>query len=426
MSSPARIGAASRRQRVPPALTRGPDRLDGISILDELKGDLGVVLWRSARNVRLWAETPLDRRGELFAGGAAATRREELERLDLDAELMAPMSVIVALLEAPGRAEVQRAANACRRIALWAEQRGALGTALEFSQAAALVAPDSATLAYAVGRLARRHADYDRAESWYSRAAVQGRQSKNWRAFALACSGMANLHMQRGNYPAARRGHQRCLRVTLRHGVTELLGIAYHDLFVVTAAMEPGFAADPLAAKAFRAYGPTEPRVLRLAYDVAYHWTLHGYFPGALGVATALLPHIQDPAMRALIQGLAARSAGGAARRDAFESAAAGAVEIIEQGFALEMTASTLLHLAYGAMSLGEWERASEWAGRSLQIARERREGRIALEAEAAYDAASRRVGRPTPAAPPAAEPAVELAEQFVEVLSGKLAGVGV
>lgn len=419
MQGTARTGTRkSRRQRVPPALTRGPDRLDGIGILDELKGDLGLVLWRSARNVRLWAETPGERRGELFAGGAARVRREELERVELDAELLAPMSVIVALLEDPEHAEVGRLVNACRRVSLWAEQRGALATALEFAQAAALASPATASLAYAVGRLARRRSDYDRAESWYTRAAIQARQSGDWRAFALAFSGMANLHMQRGNYPAAQRGHKRCLRTALRHGVTELLGIAYHDLFVVTAAMGAGFAADPLAARAFQAYGACEPRVVRLAYDVAYHWTLHGYFPGALGVAKALLPHMEEPAMRALIQGLAARAAGGAARRDEFESAAAGAVALIDQRMSLEMTASTLLHLAFGAMSLGEWERASDWAERSLRIATERREGRIALEAESALDAARRRVRRPLPAQVPVTEPATELAEKFVEALA--------
>jgi len=423
MHGTARTGPRkSRRQRVPPALTRGPDRLDGLAILDEVKGDLGLVLWRSARNVRLWAETPAERRGELFAGGAALVRREELERVELDAELLAPMSVVVALLEAPARAEVGRLVNACRRVALWAEQRGALATALEFAQAAALASPDSAALAAGVGRVARRLAEYDRAESWYTRAAVQGRQTGQWRAYALAFSGMGNLHMQRGNFPAARRAHKRCLRAAERHGVTEVLGDAYHDLFVVTAAMGGSFAADPIAGKAFRAYGPGNPKLLRLAYDVAYHWTLQGYFTGALGVVTALLPHTYDPAMRTLLDGLAARSAGGAGQRQAFETAASGALRLIGQGVSQEMTASALLHLTYGAISLGETERACEWAERTLQIAGERREGRIALEAEAALDAA--RHGRPTRTPVPNGEPVTSLADEFVEALAApELAG---
>ena len=416
----------SRRQRVPPALTRGPDRLDGLGILDEVGGELGLVLWRSARNVRLWAETPAERRGGLFSGGAAQVRRDELAGAGPDPELLAPLSVIVSLLERPATADVLRVVNACRRVALWAEQRGALATALEFAQAAALVVPDSAALAYAVGRLARRHSEFDRAESWYTRAIIQGRQTKDWRAYAQGFTGMGNLHMQRGNYPAARRSHVRALRAAGRHGHPELLGMAYHDLFVVTAAMGGGFEADHFAAKAFRAYGAGHPGVLRLAYDVAYHWTLQGYFSGALGVATSLVPHVEDLAMRALLQALVARAAGGAGDPRAFETAAADAQVLIEQGVAQEMTAPTLLGLTYGAMSLGEWERACEWAERALWLATEHREGRVALEAEAALDSAKRRVGRLAPAQPigsrpaPELDAAAELADQFVEALAAR------
>jgi len=69
--------APNRRQRVPPALTRGIERVDGISILDEISGDLGLVLWRSVRNVLLWAETPAAARASLFVGSAARTRQQE-------------------------------------------------------------------------------------------------------------------------------------------------------------------------------------------------------------------------------------------------------------------------------------------------------------------------------------------------------------
>ena len=168
---------ASRRTRVPPALTRGPESMPASGILDEISGELGVMLWRSCRNVTLWAATPESSRGALFAGGAADVRAAELARLEVDPELVAPLSVTVRLLEALGGMDVGRVVNACRRISLWAEQRGSLATALDFMQAAAQAAPHVAALAYAVGRLARRRAEYDRAESWYGRAIVQARRS---------------------------------------------------------------------------------------------------------------------------------------------------------------------------------------------------------------------------------------------------------
>ncbi|HEU4456875.1 MAG TPA: tetratricopeptide repeat protein [Longimicrobium sp.] len=420
MSSTARIGAASRRQRVPPALTRGPDRLDGIAILDELKGDLGLVLWRSARNVRLWAETPLDRRGELFAGGAALTRRQEVERLELDAELLAPMSVIVSLLEAPGRAEVQRLVNACRRIALWAEQRGALGTALEFSLAAAQAAPESAALAYEVAGLARRSAQYDRAESWYSRAIVQGRQNEQWRAYALALIGMGNMAIRRGNFPAARRTHRKSLRAARRHGVREAEAMAYHDLFVIEIETGAGAGsdADTYAAAAFAAYDPRSPRLARLGYDVAYNWTLHGYFARALPVAQALTPHFDAPVDLIMVHGLVARAAGGTGAEDTHAEAARRVRSLIEAEGAEEGAARALLGVAYGAANLRNYEEAQAAALQALEIAMERKEGRVIVAAEAALESI-RSGARVREAAEAPKQPvADELAAGFVRVLS--------
>jgi len=416
MPSTARIGAPSRRQRVPPALTRGPDRLDGITILDELKGDLGVVLWRSARNVRLWADTPLDRRGELFAGGAAAARLGELGRLELDAELLAPMSVIVALLEAPGRAEARRVVNACRRIALWAEHRGALGTALEFSLAAATAAPESAALAYEVAGLARRSAQYDRAESWYSRAIVQGRQNEQWRAYALALIGMGNMAIRRGNFPAARRTHRKSLRAARRHGVREAEAMAYHDLFAIEVETGAGPEADSYAAAAFAAYDPRSPRVARLAYDVTYHWTLQGYFTRVLPVAQALVPHFDRTSEVILVHSLVARAAGGTGERDTYARSAARVWSLVDGTH--ESAARALLGVANGAASLNEFAEAERAAARAVEIARERREGRVFVDAEAALESiragarASEAVEHPNA---PAAE---ELAAGFVRALS--------
>jgi tetratricopeptide (TPR) repeat protein len=411
---------SDRRQRVPPALTRGSERVDGISILDEVSGDLGLLLWRSARNVTLWAETPVEQRADLFPGDAARSRTEDLAHVDVHPELRGPLSVLTELLARPGQVDLLRLVNACRRIAGWAEQRGELATALEFAQAAALAAPESASLAYAVGRLARRRADYDRAESWYTRAAVQGRQSSDWRSYALAFSGMGNLHMQRGNYPAARRAHLRCLKVSERQGLLEVAGDAYHDLFAVETEVRAGFEADALAAAAFRAYGPNSPKIYRLAYDISYHWALQGFFTGALRVAQALVPHITEPAMAALLQGVIARAAGGVGRRDAFDSAVWEANRILNSGASGEMAARTLLGLAHGAMSLGEWELASRWASQSQRTASVAKEGRVALEAEAVHDAAERRVqmNRPTPAQ---ADPATtSLVDDFVGALVRK------
>jgi len=245
--------------------------------------------------------------------------------------------------------------NACRRVAAWADGRGALRTSLEFSQAAALVSPDSAALAYAVGRVARRLADYDRAESWYTRAVVQARESREWRSYASALAGMGNLHMQRGNYPAARRAHLRCLHAAERYHVPELVGAAYHNLFSIAIEMRAGAEADELAASALAAYKPCDAAVLRLAIDVAYHWNLTGNFAGALQVALALEPAVDDPSLRPSVQSLIARAAGGVGDRTRYDAAVSRIDDLLsDPAIPEEMAARALLGLAHGALNLGD------------------------------------------------------------------------
>jgi tetratricopeptide (TPR) repeat protein len=413
---PQRKPRSDRRQRVPPALTRGADRVDGISILDEIGGDLGLLLWRSARNVALWSETPADQRASLFDGAAARSRGDELAASEVHAELRGPLSVFTELLARPGEVDLLRLVNACRRVALWAEHRGALATALQFSQAAALTAPESAALAYAVGRLARRRAEYDRAESWYTRAVVQGRQTRDWRSYALAFSGMGNLHMQRGNYPAARRSHLRCLRVSERKGLLELVGSAYHDLFLTAVENGAGGEADDLSVLAFQAYGRNDPRVPRLAYDVAYHWALQGFFDRSLKVAETLLVHMNDDSERAVVFGLIARTAAGVGDRERFLVAARETRLLAEREAARETAARALLGVVYGAANLGEWELAQDVGTRAVAIARRRGEGRVLLASEAALESVQNRFIEPAvPVVPSVA--AEDLATSFVAVL---------
>lgn len=65
----------SRRWCIPPAMLRSPgETLEGASILAEIPGDLGVLLWRTTRDLALWADAPPDVRGNLFADGSGDVR----------------------------------------------------------------------------------------------------------------------------------------------------------------------------------------------------------------------------------------------------------------------------------------------------------------------------------------------------------------
>lgn len=409
--------APNRRQRVPPALTRGIERVDGISILDEISGDLGLVLWRSVRNVLLWAETPASARASLFADSAARTRQQELVLVDADADLRAPLSVFADLLRAPAQTDLLRLVNACRRVAAWADGRGALRTSLEFSQAAALVSPDSAALAYAVGRVARRLADYDRAESWYTRAVVQARGSEDWRSYTYALAGMGNMHMQRGNYPAAKRAHLRCLHAAERHHLREMVASSYHNLFGVAVEARADDEANRLASHALEAYGNDDPAVPRLAIDLAYHWCLTGNFAEALRIGLALVPIVTDATLRPGVQSLIARAAGGVGDREQFDTAVSHIDDLLsDPAIPDELAARVLLGVAHGAMNLGDRPAAALYADEAMSIARRRSEGRVALEAEAVLEAAQREAAAFATAAKTASATAV--AERFVVVLS--------
>lgn len=407
--------AAKRRTRVPPALTRGPEAMPALGIVEEVPGELGVVLWRCARDVVLWASTPPARRGGLFTGTAAERRTGQLEALSIDPELAAPLAVMARMLESPAGIPERLLVNACRRLALWAEQRGHLATALEFVQAGAVVAPESAALAYAVGRLARRRAEYDRAESWYARAIVQARRGGEHGVYARAYSGIGNLYYQRGNFPAAKRAYLRCLKASDRFGLDELRGSAYHDLFGVELETGAGPDTERFAELALAAYGANSRAVARLAFDVAYHWILQGRFSEALRVAQALAPHFHAAAERALVLSMTGRSAGGAGEAAMFRDAAGRLDALLRSGAGEDSAGRALLGLAFGAASLADWAVAESYAERAVRAGRARGEGKIVLAAEAALDSIQRRSAMAR--AQRAARRTSELADRFVSAL---------
>src|SRR5688572_12031584 len=75
MGGPRRARTAGRRIArrwcVPPAVMQGPgETVDGNGILGEVPGELGLLLWGTARDVALWGGSPPGERGKLFADGS--------------------------------------------------------------------------------------------------------------------------------------------------------------------------------------------------------------------------------------------------------------------------------------------------------------------------------------------------------------------
>ncbi|HEU4557369.1 MAG TPA: tetratricopeptide repeat protein, partial [Longimicrobium sp.] len=350
------VRRTARRWRTPPAITHGAEAFEGLAILEEVKGQLGFLLWQVARDVALWATFPPEQRTELFEPGAEATLHGLVRSTGVEVQLESPLMTLVRMVGGPDTSRPESVELACQHIAHWADGHGYGATAISFAQAAAMTVPWDAGAAYAVGRLARRRAEYSRAETWYRRAIALARQSGDWSSYALAFSGLGNLYMQRGSIPAARRFHLRALKAARRHSLRSIQGSAQHDLFVIAAGHNHVDEAERYARGAFESYGSDHPRLAVLAHDIAYFWTERGHFAPALTVFEALLPHMTRHEDRLVALANIVRAAAGAGERRQFEQTWDEVWDGLARDEAAENAAEVLLELAHGAAQLGEVE----------------------------------------------------------------------
>ena len=384
------------RWHVPPALVHGNETLEGTEMLDELSGSVGpavaLALWQSLRDVTLWAlvRDPAERPG-LFSAGAHEARLKALEAAGVDAAVEAPLRALAGISRDPGGTTEQEVLTACGEVSQWADGRDLMATALAFATAAAVAAPANAAAGYKAGRLARRKAEYARAETWFRRTIGLGRQAKDWASYAEAFLGLGNLYIQRGNYPAARRFLIRALRAARRHGLRDIQARALHDLFTVAVDTDQAQEAQEFARLSFRAYGPHHPRLPALAHDLAYFWMTRGRFANALDVFRSVLPLLPHPSEQLLAQADIARAAGAAGNREAFEEAWDQVWSYAGDWHTRQNAAQALLDMARGAASLKEWSRAERAATSAREIAQRREEARVALEAEALLESVARK-----------------------------------
>jgi tetratricopeptide (TPR) repeat protein len=415
-----------RRWRVPPALKRGDEIFEGLGVLDELSGERGLVLWQSLRDALLWADAQDDERTALFSPDAERIRMAMILAAQPAAEVEEPMSVLARMLGEPTRISEEMVALACRRISQWSDDEGLLATALAFAQAAATVTPGDAGAAFAVGKLARRRAEYARAETWFRRTIALARQIGDWATYAQAFIGLGSLYMQRGNLPGARRFLVRAVRAAQRNSLHTIEGAALQDLFGVAVEAGRPDEAHNLARAAYEAYGPHNTALLRLAQDVAYWWITQGYFARAVPVLRSLLPHLPQPSDRLMVFCNLARAAGGMGDREGFRDNWDECFDLLHNAAVDERAAQGLLDLAHGAASLALWDKAEMAAREALEIGLRRHEAKIRLTAEALIESVRHHRTIETRKAAPAPEvvrAADTLAEDFVRSLQTVGAG---
>ncbi|HEX5723921.1 MAG TPA: hypothetical protein VFX98_00570, partial [Longimicrobiaceae bacterium] len=133
----------SRRWCIPPAIPYDTgESLEGAPVLRELEGDAALLLWSALRDVTLWASVPERRRAQLFTPAAAGRRLRMVAGARLDPAVELPLEILSGVLADPAGADPEGVALACVQVAEWAAARGAPGTAVAFSQAAANATPE--------------------------------------------------------------------------------------------------------------------------------------------------------------------------------------------------------------------------------------------------------------------------------------------
>ncbi|HET7232532.1 MAG TPA: hypothetical protein VFJ16_21160 [Longimicrobium sp.] len=372
-----------RRWRTPPPLTRGSaEGLEGMEILREVPGETGILLWQAYRNVMFWASVEAGERAKLFAQGAGQRRLEELLAADVPAGILDALVAVGRMLGAPDTTHGDVVAEAMRSIAQWAEAQGYDATALSFTQTAALAAPRNAEYALAVGKLARTRGEAARAETWFRHAIMVSRQTGSWDTYGRAYLALGNMGRERGNFPLAHRMHIKALRSGKRKGLSEIVGLSSHELFVVATETGRNEQAEHFARQAFRAYGHEHRLLPALAHDIAYYWMNQGHFARALPVFEALQPLFPEMKNQLLVRAHIIRAAGGAGDRERFRKTWNEAIKLTREADATSVLADSLLEMARGASSLGEWDRAEQVAERAVAVATERHEPTVIIRAE--------------------------------------------
>ncbi|HET6229142.1 MAG TPA: tetratricopeptide repeat protein [Longimicrobiaceae bacterium] len=369
-ATPLRRRNVGRRWCVPPAILREPaESLEASHILDEVRGELGLLLWQSLRDVTLWASFPPGEREGLFCADAARARLALVGSVAPEPGIEVALTTLGALVGNPGGASPELVTLVCLQVGRWAEERKAGATALSFAQAGALASPDDARAALAVGAMALRWRKGSRAETWLRRTVGLARRSGDWEAYAHAYVEMGTLYAQRGTPDAARKLLGKALRASRRHGLQETRGAALHALFRIALELGSHDEAEGFARGAMRAYGRGHPELPGLLHDVAALWVGRESFARAVPLLHRLLPMRTDPVDRVATLALLARAAAGSADRRSFEEAWSGAWALLRRLDEKDLAPGTLVELARAAATVRDWDRMEQAVRHAAAVA---------------------------------------------------------
>lgn len=345
-----------RRWCVPPAIRRDPgDRLEGDQILDESPGDLGLLLWRTVRDLTLWADTPPERRADLFREGS---RLALLAATEIPHEVSAAVDTLHGMLTLGSRADTELVSQCCLEVAAWARRSELARTAVAFAQAGALVSPGYAEAAVHVGAYARAAGGQEaRAGTWLRRALALARQEQDRTAYSVALVELALLYEGAGDAAQAERYYRLAFRAARRFGARPARMRAAHGLFRLARKQGDTATAGDFALRAQGAYDPDAAGSADLLLELARFWTDAGEPARARAALRRAVPALlaTPRAWQLAVFALTARvradpghpASGGAAARAAWAM-------MSDQGIAEGVRYSAAVDLAHAARVAGD------------------------------------------------------------------------
>ena len=390
-----------RRQphRIPPPISYGSENLDAEIVLHEEEGELALLLWKTIRAVRLWCELDAEERPHAFGANALQVRMRRLAALDASEDLRETLETAASILDGED-AHVEAVVTACRLLADWSRRRGSLGTALEFMQAAAFLAPTDADLVLAVGNLARARGELPRAESWYRQAISMGRRTHDWISMSGAYLGIARTLLDSASLPAARVALIRGMRAATRHSLWTERALLAHEY--VRLAIASGRSAEVAKAgrTALEACGSDQAAIARLAAELGVYWVRSGHAEVGASLLHSLDRDSLDPAERLAVAAALGRASAEEGDQGGFDAAWRQAGELLREAEVATASVEPQVDLARGALLLGDRERAIEAAEGARRAAESL--GRPAPREQAEEVLQAARGGTPLPARAPA------------------------
>jgi hypothetical protein len=319
-----------------------------------------------------------------------------LDEVEVPETLRQSMQAFPKLLARDETVSESEIAEACTRVAEWADQNWKTGTAFEFAELAAKASPSSPQRATYAGRICRGMGLFDRASVWFERgfrlAVQQGNRSDSVRALL----GQGALMQEWGRLDEAQRWFLKGARRAARTGRRKPAAEARHDLMALAAERGDFPATVEHARVAIELYPLRNQRLPFLAHDFAFALLRQGSYPLALALLEVFVRVVPR---RQSLPGLAT-FAWAAAGRGAISRYADAERRALEQiAVDQQQAAASLVILAEAACAARSWERAERHAIAAVEAAQRLQQQRYERDAQALIEAIRQRTIKPAPAA---------------------------